>query len=80
MILNLHLTIGLHSRIIFGQINFNSSRNKFDLFMNIIKSEIDIATILETEIDGKVYGISVYMSGYQTPFRLGRVSQWGEML
>ena len=48
--------------------------------MNIIKSEIDIATILETKIDGKVYGISVYMSGYQTPFRLGRVSQWGEML
>ena len=39
------------SRIIFGQININSIRNKFDLLMNIIKNEIDIFMISETKID-----------------------------
>ena len=39
------------SRIIFGQININSIRNKFDLLMNIIKNEIDILMISETKID-----------------------------
>ena len=74
MILNLHLTISIHSRIIFGQIDINSSRNKFDLFMNIMNSKIDVATIVETKIGDKVSCMSVYMSGYQIPFRLDRVS------
>ena len=39
------------SRIIFGQINIKSIRNKFDLLMNIIKNEIDIFMISETKID-----------------------------
>ena len=40
---NLHrVRIENPSRIIFGQININSIRNKFDLLMNIIKNEIDI--------------------------------------
>ena len=45
--------------------------------MNIMNSKIDIATIVETKIDDKVFCMSVYMSGYQIPFRLDRVSQWG---
>ena len=36
------------SRIIFGQININSVRNKFDLLINIIKNQIDIFMISET--------------------------------
>ena len=39
------------SKIIFGQININSIRNKFDLLMNIIKTEIDIFMTSETKID-----------------------------
>ena len=49
---NLHkVRIENPSRIIFGQININSIRNKFDLLMNIIKNEIDILMISETKID-----------------------------
>ena len=39
------------SRIIFGQININSIRNKFDLLMNNIKNKIDIFMVSETKID-----------------------------
>ena len=37
-------------RIIFGQTNINSIRNKFDLLMNIIKKDIDMSMISETKI------------------------------
>ena len=59
MILNLHLTISIHSRMTFGQIDNNSSRNKFGLFMTILKNEIDIASIMETKI-GFLY-VSVHV-------------------
>ena len=36
---------------IFGQININSIRNKFDLLMNIVKNVIDTFMISETKID-----------------------------
>ena len=49
---NLHrVRIENPSKIIFGQININSIRNKFDLLMNIIKNEIDILMISESKID-----------------------------
>ena len=49
---NLHkVRIENPSRIIFGQININSIRNKFDLLMNIIKNEINILMISESKID-----------------------------
>ena len=49
---NLHkVRIENPSRIIYGQININSIRNKFDILMNIIKNKIDILMISETKID-----------------------------
>ena len=43
---NLHkVRIENPSGIIFGHININSIRNKFDLLMNIIKNEIDVFMI-----------------------------------
>ena len=57
---NLHrIRIENPSRIIFGQININLIRNKFDLLMNIIKNAIDIFIISETKID-KFSNISIY--------------------
>ena len=72
---NLHrVRIENPSRIIFGQININSIRNKFDLLMNIIKNEIDILMISETKIDNSFPISQFTMTGYSIPFRLDRTS------
>ena len=65
------------SRIIFGQININSIRSKFDLVMNIIKNEIDILMISETKIDNSFPISQFTMTGYSIPFRLDRASHGG---
>ena len=65
------------SRIIFGQIKINSIRNKFDLLMNFIKSDIDIFMISETKIDNS-FSISQFtMTDYSIPFRLDWTSHGG---
>ena len=68
------------ARIIFGQININSIRNKFDLLMNIIKNEIDILMISETKIDNSFPISQFTMTGYSIPFRFDRTSHGGEIL
>ena len=68
---NLHMVrIENPSKILFGQININLIRHKFDLLMNIIKNEIGIFMISETKIDNS-FSISQFtMTGYSIPFRL----------
>ena len=62
---NLHrVRIETPSRIIFGRININSIRNKFDLLINIIKNEIDIFMISETKIDNSFPISQFTMTGY----------------
>ena len=51
-------------RIIFGQINVNSIRNKFDLLMNIVKNEIDILMVWETKTDNSFPISQFTMTGY----------------
>ena len=70
------VSIEKSSRIIFGQININSIKNKFDLLMNIIKNEIDIFMISETEIDNSFPISQFTMAGYSIPFRLNRTKSW----
>ena len=78
---NLHkVRIESPSRTIFGQININSIRNKFDLLMNIIKNEIDILMISETKIDNSFPTSQFTMTGYSIPFRLDRTSHGGGIL
>ena len=75
---NLHrVRIENPSRIIFGQININSIRNKFDLLMNIIKNEIDIFMISETKIDNSFPISKFSIKGCSIIFRLDRTSHWG---
>ena len=48
--------------------------------MNIIKNEIDVFMISETETDNS-FAISPFtMTGYLTPFRLDRTSDRGRIL
>ena len=78
---NLHMVrIENPSRVIFGQININSIRKKFDLLMNIIKNQIDIFMISETKI-GNSFPISQFtMTGYSIPFRFDWTSHGGGIL
>ena len=41
------------SRIIFGQININSIRNKLEQLIYIVNNEIDILMVSETKLDDK---------------------------
>ena len=68
------------SRTIFGQININSIRNKYGLLMNIIKHEIGILMISETDIDNSFPISQFTMTGYSIPFRFDRTSHGGEIL
>ena len=78
---NLHMVrIENPSKILFGQININLIRHKFDLLMNIIKNEIRIFMISETKIDNS-FSISQFtMTGYSIPFRLDRPSNGNGIL
>ena len=78
---NLH-RVGIEntSGIIFGQININSIRKKFDLLLNFIKNEIDIFMISETKIDNSFPISQFTMTGCSIPFRLNRTSRGSGIL
>ena len=49
---NLHqIRINNLSRIIFGQLNINSFRNKFEQLTYIVNNKIDILMVSETKLD-----------------------------
>ena len=55
--------------IVFGQININSIRNKFDSLMAAVAGNIDILSITETKIDSGFPVNQFYLNGYNVPFR-----------
>ena len=78
---NLHqVRINNPSRIIFGQININSIRNKFAQLIYIVSNEIDILMVSETKLDDTFPTSQFLMQGYSTPFRKDRTSKGGGIL
>ena len=78
---NLHQArINNPSRIIFGQININSIRNKFQQLIYIVNNVIDILMVSETKLDDTFPTSQFLMQGYLTPFRKDRTSKGGGML
>ena len=78
---NLHqVRINNSSRIIFGQININSIRNKFAQLIYIVSNEIDIFVVSETKLDGTFPTLQFLMQDYLTPFRKDRTSKGGGTL
>ena len=78
---NLHqVRINNPSRIIFGQININSIRNKFEQLIYIVNNEIDILMVSETKLDGTFPKSQFLMQGYSTPFIKSRTSKGGGIL
>ena len=59
-------------RIIVGQLNINSIREKFDTLCSIFKQKIDILLVSETKIDDTFPLAQFSVEGYSTPYRLDR--------
>ena len=60
------------NRLIFGQININSIRNKFELLFSLVLNNIDVLLISETKIDNTFPVSQFCVPGYSVPFRLDR--------
>ena len=67
-------------RIVIGQININSLRNKFDLLSNMISGNIDILLVTETKLDNSFPEAQFQIKGYANPYRLDRNGNGGGIL
>ena len=57
------------NKLIFGHLNINSLRNKFDLFSEQVKDSIDILMVSETKLDDSFPEAQVLIEGFHSPFR-----------
>ena len=55
------------NRLIFGQININSIRYKFDSLVSALMKNIDILMISETKIDSSFPTAQFSIDGYSPP-------------
>ena len=60
--------------------NINSTRNKFELFNNQIKANIDTLMISETKIDNTFPHSQFFIEGFSTLYGLDRDSNGGGIL
>ena len=67
-------------KLITGQLDVNSLRNKFDLLTYQIKDNIDILMITETKLDESFPIGQFFISGFSSPFRLNRDRNGGGVL
>ena len=65
------------NRLIFGQININSIRSRFEPLFSLVSKKVDVLLIFETKIDN-TFPVSQYcVPGYSIPFRLDRTGSGG---
>ena len=68
------------NRLLFGQININSIRNKFELLFSLVSNTIDVLLISETKIDNAFPVSQFGVPGYSVPFRLDRTGNGGGIM
>ena len=68
------------SKILIGHLNFNSIRNKFEVFTTLLKGNLDIILLSETKIDDSFPTNQFLLDGYSTPYRLDRNCNGGGLL
>ena len=59
------------NRLIIGQININSLRNKFEGLVQQITGNTDVLMVSETKLDNNFPVSQFLIDGYTPPFRLG---------
>ena len=67
-------------RLVIGQININSIRNKFELFKKLVKGILDIVVVTESKLDESFPQQQFLMEGYNLPFRADRNGNGGGIL
>ena len=67
-------------RLIIGQLNINSLRNKFETLKYLIKGNLDILIITESKLDNSFPTSQFFIDGYTPPYRLDRDSLGGGVL
>ena len=64
---------GIHksniNKLVFGQLNISSLRNKFDMLSEMIKGFVYVTMICETKLDDSFPGGQLFIEGYHTLFR-----------
>ena len=68
------------NRLIIGQLNINSLRNKFDSLRSIIKGNVDILIITESKLDDTFPNTQFLIDGYAPPFRIDRSMNGGGVI
>ena len=68
------------NKLIFGHLNINSLRNKFDLLYEQIKGSIGIFMISETKLDDSFPQGQFLIEGFHSPFRFDRNKTGGCIL
>ena len=67
-----NIRISNANRLIIGQLNINSLRNKIEALKTIISGKIDILVITETKLDDTFPTNQFSIDGFSMPFRLDR--------
>ena len=68
------------NRLVIGQWNINSIRNKFQTLKAIMSGNLDILVITESKLDESFPIVQFIMEGYSPPFRLDRNANGGGVL
>ena len=75
-----NIRISNANRLIIGQLNINSIRNKIDALKTIISGKMDILVVTETKLDDTFPINQFLIDGFSTPFRLNRDSRGGGVM
>ena len=71
------IKLGNINRLVIGQININSLRNKFESLSMLIKGNFNILVVNETKIDGSFPAQQFAIDGYALPYRIDGTSSSG---
>ena len=75
-----NIRISNMNKLIFGHLNINSLRNKFDLLSKQVKGSIDILMVCETKLDDSFPEGQFLIEGFHSPFRFDRNRNGGEIM
>ena len=68
------------NRLVIGQININSLRNKWEQLVSLTKDNVDILVVTETKLDESFPKKQFTMEGYHLPFRVDRDNNGGGVM
>ena len=66
--------------MVFGHLNINSLRTKFDFLCEQIEGSVDVFMISESKLDGRFPHGQFLIDGFHTPFRFDRNKNGGGVL